>query len=184
MAYFKYFNTIGYDVRGDKNKVRIDTVVNLLKRVRKKLEIINISFFEEYFIQDGERADTIAHKVYNDSTLHWIILYANYITNPYYDWPLAYYDLQKYISKKYGPVENGGNGLGMNSIHHYEDSSGNVVDAPGTIVTPGGLTAGSATPITNYKYEEVLNDSKRTINIIRYEYISNIKEEFKTLIIK
>ena len=184
MAYFNYFPKIGYDVRGDKNNVKLDLVVNLLKRVRKKIEIINISFFEQHFIQDGERADTIAYKLYNDSTLHWLILYANYITNPYYDWPMTYLDLQQYISKKYGPVGKGGNGLGMNGIHHYEDSSGNEVDAPGTIVTSDGLTAGSATPITNYKYEEFLNDSKRTIDIIRYEYVSATVEEFKTLIIK
>ena len=39
-----------------------------------------------------------------------------------------------------------------------------------------------ATAVTNFVYEESLNDSKRTINIIRGEYLPQILEEFKTFI--
>ena len=177
MAYFNYFPKIGYDVRGDKNNVKLDLVVNLLKRVRKKIEIINISFFEQHFIQDGERADTIAYKLYNDSTLHWLILYANYITNPYYDWPLNYFDFQKYVAKKYDDA---------NGVHHYENSKGDVVQEPGTPIDVGvpPVLAGGATTITNFLYEERLNDKKRTIDIIRVEYVPQIVREFKKLIIE
>ena len=164
MAYFDYFPTIGYDVRGEKNNVRVQEITNVLVRIRKKMNVINSAFFEQYFIGDGDRADTIAHQIYGDSTLHWIVLYANYMTNPYYDWPLPYFDLQKFVAKKYPDNING--------IHHYEDADNYVVDS----------TASGATAVTNFLYEETLNDEKRTINIIRAEYIPQILEEFKTFI--
>tara|TARA_B100000029_G_C17517579_1_gene938688 strand:- start:272 stop:763 length:492 start_codon:yes stop_codon:yes gene_type:complete len=162
MAYFNYFPTVGYDVRGRKDKIKFDLVTNVLVRIRKKLEITNAAIFEQYFIRDGDRADTLAYQFYDDSTLHWIIMYANYITNPYYDWPLTYYDLQKYITKKYD---------NPNGIHHYEDDDKYEVDS----------NAPGATAITNSIYEEILNDEKRTINIIRPEYIPQIVSEFKKL---
>ena len=174
MAYFNYFPKIVYDVRGDKNKLRIDRITNVLVRARKKIEITNAALFEQYFIQDGDRADTLAYQFYKDSTLHWLIMYANYMTNPYYDWPLQYFDLQKFVAKKY---------TNINGVHHYEDADGNVVQEPGTLEAPG-VTAGNATPITNFLYEERLNDEKRTIDIIRIEYVSQIVKEFKKLIVE
>jgi hypothetical protein len=165
MAYFKYFPVIEYDVRGTKNNNRIQQVTDVLRRVRKKINVVNSAFFEQYFISDADRADTLAHQIYGDSTLHWVILYANYMTNPYYDWPLSYYDLRKFINKKYSNI---------NDTHHYEDEDGYEVDS----------TASGATAITNFIYEERLNDEKRTINVIREEYIPQLIKEFKTYIIE
>ena len=167
MAYFTYFPTIGYDVRGIKNDSNIQRITDILKRVRQKLEIINLAFFEEAFVQDGDTPESLAHQVYDDSQLHWIILYANYMTNPYYDWPLTYFDLQKFVNKKYG-VAN------INAIHHYEDVDGYEVDS----------TASGATSVTNFIHEETLNDARRNIKIIRSEYVQQIVSEFKKIIVE
>ena len=163
MAYFEYFPTIGYDVRGEKNNRRVQAITNVLVRIRKKLNVVNSAFFEQYFINDGDRADTMAHQFYDDSTLHWVIMYANYMTNPYYDWPLPYFDLQKFVAKKYADI---------NGVHHYEDEDGFTVDS----------TVAGAKAITNFVHEETMNDQKRTINIIRAEYLPQVLEEFKTFI--
>ena len=175
MAYFEYFPAINYDIRGNKNEARFEQITNILKRVRKKIEVNNAALFEQYFIQDGDRADTLAYQFYGDSTLLWIIMYANYMTNPYYDWPLNYFDLQKYVADKY---KNSG---GVTGTHHYENSNGDIVDAPGTLIAPG-VTASGGTAITNFLYEEKLNDKKRTIDIIRLEYLQQIINEFKRFI--
>ena len=165
MAYFTYFPTIGYDVRGKKNDSNIQRITDILKRVRKKLEIINLAFFEEYFVQDGDTPESLAHQVYNDSQLHWIILYTNYMTNPYYDWPLTYFDLKKFVDKKYSNI---------NATHHYEDADKYEVDS----------TASGATAITNFIYEETLNDARRLIKIIKPEYVQQIVSEFKKIIVE
>jgi hypothetical protein len=163
MAYFNYFPTIGYDVRGEKNTSRVQAITNVLVRIRKKLELTNIAYFDQYFVTDGDRPDSLAHQIYGDSELHWIILYANYMTNPYYDWPLTSFDLQKYVAKKYSNT---------NGTHHWEDTDGYEVDE----------TASGATAVTNFVYEEKKNDAKRSINIIKKTYISGIIKEFKKLV--
>jgi len=164
MAYFEYFPVIGYDVRGEKSSKRVQSITNVLVRTRKKLNVLNAALFEQYFITDADRADILAHKYYGDSTLHWVILYANYMNNPYYDWPLPYFDLHKFVAKKYDNI---------NAAHHWVDSDGYEVDE----------TESGATAITNFVHEETLNDAKRAINIIRPEYISQILKEFKKLTI-
>ena len=163
MAYFKYFPTITYDVRGKKNQFQIDFITNILVRIRKKLNVTNLAFFDEYFLQDGDTPESLAHQVYNDSQLHWVILYTNYMTNPYYDWPLTYFDLKKFVDKKYSNI---------NAVHHYEDVDGYEVDS----------TASGATAVTNFIYEETLNDAKRNIKIIKIEYVAQIIDELKLLI--
>ena len=163
MAYFKYFPTITYDVRGKKNQFQIDLITNILVRIRKKLNVTNLAFFDEYFLQDGDTPESLAHQVYNDSQLHWVILYTNYMTNPYYDWPLTYFDLKKFVDKKYSNI---------NAVHHYEDVDGYEVDS----------TASGATAVTNFIYEETLNDTKRNIKIIKIEYVAQIIDELKLLI--
>ena len=165
MAYFSYFPIIGYDVRGTKNDENVQTITNILTRVRKKLEIVNHAFFEQYSVMDGDTPESLAHQVYNDSELHWIIMYGNYMTNPYYDWPLSYRDLQKFVTKKYADI---------NGVHHYEDADKYEVDS----------TASGATAITNFVYEETLNDAKRSINIIEPEYTQQIISEFKKIIVE
>ena len=163
MAYFNHFPVISYDVRGEKNNISIQFITNVLVRIRKKLEVTNNSFFEQYFVIEGDRPDTLAHQIYGDSDLHWIILYANYMTNPWYDWPLSNIDLQKYVTKKYNNVYD---------VNHWEDSDGYEVDE----------TASGATPVTHYLYEEKLNDAKRPINIIKPEFVDQIIKEFKQLV--
>jgi hypothetical protein len=69
---------------------------------------------------------------------HWIILYANNIIDPQYDWPLGYRDFNNYISNKYRTAAATDlsisantitdqqviawtpNKTSANNIHHYE----------------------------------------------------------------
>ena len=176
MAYFKYFPTIDYDIRGDTNQVRFDHVTNILARVLVKCHgwadvdgsaheaLVAVCEFEKHIIMDGEKPEILAHKFYGDSELHWVILYANGASflNPYYDWPMTNFDLQKFVDKKY---------TNINATHHYEDADGYEVDS----------TAPNATVITNFKYEEVKNDAKRVIRIIQPRYVDLVVDEFKRL---
>ncbi len=166
MAYFKYFNNINYDVRGVKNNANIDVVTNILKRVRLKVDFLNNrAFFAQIQIVDGQTPEYIAYKYYGDSELHWIVLYAKKATNPYYDWPLDYFALKKFVDKKYGADK-------INDTHHYEDADKYEVDS----------TASGATAITNFVYEERLNDNKRNLTIIRPEFVRDVVKELKQLL--
>ena len=75
----------------------------------------NISAFYEYTITDNDRPEILAEKVYGDAQAHWVILYANDMIDPQYDWPLNDTDFNKYIIGKYGSIANS-----QITIHHYE----------------------------------------------------------------
>jgi hypothetical protein len=60
----------------------------------------------------------------------------------------------------------------MHNIHHYEDSNGYIVDS----------TSAGVSSITNYQYEELLNESKRRIKVVPKGIIEQIITEFKKII--
>ena len=166
MAYFKYFSRIAYDLRGVLNNDQDDLITNILRRVRMRLSLLdNTVFFAEHSIVDGESPEMLAYTFYGDSELHWIILYGQQAPHPFYDWPLKYYDLSRFITKKYGSSE-------IYTTHHYEDADGYVVDSD----------ASGALAITNFIYEERLNDAKRQLSVIRPEYTPMIINELKVLV--
>ena len=176
MAYFKYYPKLAYDIRGVEDSERHDFVTNILARVLVKCHgwkdidgsqqeaLIATSDFQKHIIRDGEKPEILAHKWYGDPELHWMILYGNgsRMLNPYYDWPMTNYELQKFVDKKYSYI---------NATHHYEDADGYEVDSD----------APNATAITNFKYEEVKNDAKRVIRIIQPRYVDLVVDEFKRL---
>ena len=176
MAYFRYYPKIAYDIRGVEDDKRDDFVTNILARVLVKCHgwkdvdgssheaLVATCEFEEHIIVDGEKPEILAHQLYGDPELHWIILYANGASflNPYYDWPMTNFDLQKFVDKKYDNI---------NATHHYEDADNYQVDS----------TAPYATAVTNYKYEEAKNDLKRPIRVMQRQYVDLVVEEFKRL---
>ncbi len=190
MAYFRYFPKVAYDVRGVDNDKQYDLITNLLSRVLVKCHgwsdedgsaheaLVGICHYQKYLIRDGDRPDTLADQFYDDSELHWLIMYANglSISNPWYDWPMMQGTLSKFVTKKYG--------VGNEYLtHHYEDTNEYMVDyqdQTGAVAELSTATP-SATIVTNFLYEERLNDSKRTIRIMQRQYIDLVIEEFKRL---
>lgn len=121
--------------------------------------IQNISFYDEYDVQDGETPEIISDKFYGNSSYHWIIMMANNVIDPVLDWPMTYNQLVKYSEEKYDNIY---------AVHHYEDADGHIVN--------------SGFPVSNIEYEEAINESKRRIKVVRKELISDIVDEFSKLI--
>ncbi len=94
-----------------------DTVTNVLFRIGIIKDVMenNVNAYYYYIIQDGDRPEILAEKVYGDAQAHWVILYANNIYDPYYDWPMDDRTFEKYIIKKYGSLE-----WAKINYHHYE----------------------------------------------------------------
>ena len=80
----------------------LDTVTNIIARFgfEKKLKE-NSSAFYKYSVQDSDTPEIIAHKFYENSERHWIVLMFNDIIDPQFDWPLKYENFIKYVDKKY-----------------------------------------------------------------------------------
>lgn len=162
--FFKHFPTIDYDPTGDKNT---KSIRDILIRVKIKDAVRGTkAIFSKYDVKEGQRPEDVAYEEYGDTGLHWIILMMNEMTDPYYDWPMSLRDLESYVASKYTDV---------NAIHHYEiaQSSGDT----NTKIRVEADTVGAAA-ITNYEYEETVNDQKKQIRLLDPGYINQIKREF------
>ena len=108
------------------------TVKNLFKRAKIRDDIFqNLKYFEKYQIIGDERPDNVAYKFYNDSTLDWVILLSNNITNIQTQWPIPQTILDSLLIEKYGTYENLYSG-----IHHYETLE--VKNSQGVVILPAG----------------------------------------------
>ncbi len=91
----------------------------------------NVTLFNKYVINDGDRPDTIAEKLYGDSELDYIIVLVAGITNITHEWPLQDYQIYDYTLNKYGSEAK------MNDIHHYETFE--IKDSQNRTILPAKL---------------------------------------------
>jgi Base plate wedge protein 53 len=116
--FFGYFPTMDYDINNvlTNKSGPHDTITDIFFRVGFLKNVINnISAYYVYDVQEGDTPDLLAEKIYGDRGAAWVILYANNITDPQFDWPLPYDAFIKMIIDKYGSVE-----VAQTTIHHSE----------------------------------------------------------------
>ena len=104
MSYFRELPNISY-VSLLPNQNRSDErieVKNLFKRAKLRTDVDqSITSFDYYLIEDNERPDIIAGKVYNNPELDWVVLVTNNITSIRNQWPLSNNELYAYCLEKY-----------------------------------------------------------------------------------
>lgn len=170
MAFFRQFPKVDYDIRGDKTKV---LVTNLTRRTRfRDFTKLNNVAFDFYDVKDGETPEYIANEFYGDPELHWVILMANDIVDYYTEWPMTVPTFEAYVKEKYDDV---------NGVHHYEypQESGDtttLIELPNESAT---TIPSDAVIVTNYDYEERLQNERRRIRLLRPEFIAQVKKEFR-----
>ena len=193
-AYFRNIPDFEYVSRNADTKQisEYQKVKNLFKRGKLKNDIFNdLTYFTKYQIIGDDRPDNVAFDVYDDETLDWIILLSNNIINIQTEWPLDHQSFYNFLMDKYGSEES------INGIHHYETTQ--VRDTNRTIIVPKGLkvpqnysiefydanlesytTASNiTTEITNYAYENKIQDDKRNIYILKKEYLNVILNDME-----
>lgn len=160
-------------------------VKNLFKKVKLRDDIFqDLSFFEKYKIMGNDRPDNVAYEIYKDSTLDWVILLSNNIINVQNEWPMTQQIFDEYLLDKYGDYNTLYNG-----IHHYETTE--VRNSNDVVIVPSGLQVQEdysvtyydnftnlsetvnniAVPITNYEYEEKIENNKRNIYVLKPIYL-------------
>ena len=194
MAYFRELPNISYisrlpDVSSNEEYI---TVKNLFKRAKLRTDIVNIiTAFNYYQVEDNQRPEVVASKLYGDPELDWVILITNNITNVREQWPLSNNDLYNYMLDKYGTE------VALSSIHHYETIE--VKDEYDRLVVPSGLqvdsnftvtytkfdnTLSTISPVkqvTNYEYETDINEEKRKIRVLKPAYLSVVITDLRNI---
>ena len=187
MSYFRELPDLNYQspIKTRQSSQAYVRVKNLFRRVKLRDDIANknnlFTLFDKYQIPEGARPDTLAEELYGSADLDWVVLITAGITNAIDQWPLSSKDLYRYVEKKYGLTE-------INEIHHYEtkevkDSKGRlilpkgkIVDKEFSMVNPDSPTKVNITPnpvvgVTNYEYEVIKNEEKRSIYLLRPNYL-------------
>ena len=169
MAYFDMFPLTFYRHKSNSKPILMTDLLARVKIVPLVRE--NIVNFDYYNVQDGETPEMIAYKYYGDSQLHWTILVVNDIVDYYHDWPMSVQRFEQYIKEKYTNPQ---------AIHHYEitQTSGDTTE---TIDVGMNVTDyGSAAVVSNYQYEQKLQDEKRQIRLIQPRFIGRFVEDYET----
>lgn len=198
----QYFDSLPKILQADGQGVsRVFT--NIMTRVSIIPEILkNPLVYYKYTIQEGDTPEIIASKYYGDSYRYWIVLLANELLDPQWDWPMSGRVFDEYINTKYPDIQP------TVDVHHYEkiltqyDSGTDtetinrvaiaeeeynlLVETTYDKTLPTGIVSVTITKraVTYYEYESELNDSKKIINLLNNSYVNQVELEFSELMAK
>ena len=164
-------------------------VKNLFKKGELRPDIFqDLATFQKYQIKGDDRPDNVAQDFYQDSSLDWLVLTCNNVVNIQTEWPLTQRDFDRFLLDKYGTYAD------LESIHHYETVE--LKNSKGVVMLEKGLevesdfsfsyydwwlkeqktiiSANAVTSVTNYQYEEKIEDDKRNIFLLKPEYLNVI----------
>lgn len=113
--FFDFFPKVPYDINRSQYPT-YEAVTNIFFRLAVIKDILNNT--SSYFIYEIDGDDTpeiVAEKVYGDSGANWIVIYANQILDPQFDWVMSDNTFNKYLIGKYGSIE-----AAQIGAHHYE----------------------------------------------------------------
>ena len=169
--YFSSFPKIVYDASGER---RPKVVTNLLRRVAIRAKVKdNAMLYDTYDIRNGDTPESLAHQLYKNPELHWVILMTNDITDRYHQWPMYEQQFNTYVSEKYDNPD---------AVHHYEISQSSGDTSKKINIGTSNSDYPTATAITNFEHEQEQQDIKRKIRLLDPSYLDDFVEEFKLLI--
>ena len=182
-------------------------VKNLFKKGKLREDIFqNLAFFEKYKIVGDDRPDNVAFEIYNDSSLDWIVLLSNNVLNIQSEWPLPQTDFDRFVLDKYGDYDTLYNGIHHYETEEVKNSQG-ITIVPAGLEVPEKIkderqgsptynqlvpyyvsyydffidqqitTGNIATPVTNYEYEEKLENDKRNIFILKPRFLNIVFDD-------
>jgi hypothetical protein len=203
----KYFATLPYLITYDPQGNMV-AAKNLLVRTSIIPELLkNPALYYEYDIQEGDTPEIIATKYYGDPYRYWLVLFANQIIDPQWQWPLTYQRFNDYIVNKYGSVT-----YAQSTTHQYqktisttdsitqktttniyiidEDTYTNLIESKQTIElqsTRWNQNASTTIVTTKqelsiYDWELEQNEKLRNIKIINSNYVGQFEAQFESLV--
>lgn len=169
-------------------------VKNLFKKGKLREDIFqDLAFFTKYQIQGDDRPDNVAFSFYEDSSLDWLVLTCNNILNVKDEWPLSQFDFNLYLFEKYGSFEK------INEIRYYETTEiknrENVTIVQKGLKVPADfsisyydervgdvITERPVVSVTNYQYEEKLQEKRRNIFLLKPRYLSIVFDDLREIL--
>jgi hypothetical protein len=99
--YFKNFPEIQYKIQDSNGVDKFVTIKDFFRKSRiEQAAVTNVIDYTYYELEDGERPDVAATKLYGNPDLHWTFFLVNEIEN-YYDWHRDNNSFEVFMSEKY-----------------------------------------------------------------------------------
>lgn len=167
---FKHHKEIDYSIDGEIHRMTNLTKTSfILNRDKTLMQSIRV---------DSRTPEQIAHELYNDAKLFWVILFVNNIIDPFTEWHMSSDQLYDYCSNKYGLDK-------MYDILYFMDRANKTVitgdDAErlyqmikDEINLPEGIDAVSA-----FDHEQTINENRNVITVIPKQNVSKFVELYK-----
>ena len=188
MGYFRELPELDYQsfLSDSNSSNRYLRVKNLFRRTKIRDDLQNVfTLFNKYQIKEGARPDTVAEEFYGSAELDWVVTITAGIINVRNDWPLSSKELYDYSLEVYEDS--------LNDVRHWETKEikdlngklilpkGKVVNSTFTIPNPDvyNATLNPVTPVTNYEYEVLKNNKKRSIYILKREYLQQFLNDMR-----
>ena len=196
MGYFRELPNLLYQsfLPDKKSSLDYTEVKNLFRRTKLRDDLQNVfTLFDKYEIPDEFRPENVAEDFYGNDELDWVVLTTAGIVNVRNEWPLNNRDIFDYSFEKYGDNLNAtrffetkeiknnsgsvilekGKVVDSDFIFKYYDTNG-IVEVKGTNVRTG---------ISNYDYEVRLNEEKRSIFVLKSEYLQQFLSDFRDIML-
>ena len=196
MGYFRELPNLLYQsfLPDKKSSLDYTEVKNLFRRTKLRDDLQNIfTLFDKYEIPDEFRPETVAEDFYGNDELDWVILTTAGIVNIRNEWPLNNRDMFNYSFENYGDDLNAtrffetkeiknssgsiilekGKVVDSDFVFKYYDTNG-IVEVKGTNVRTG---------VSNYDYEVRLNEEKRSIFVLKPEYLQQFLSDFRDIML-
>ena len=171
----------------------------------------DLAVFTKYKVDGDDRPDNVAYDFYKDSDLDWLVLVSNNIINIQSEWPMSQQSFDNYLVNKYsksGESDTDTYNRIYNGVHHYEtkqikNSAMVEILAEGLTVSPeytltyydwlvdGYVSLTKAddeayntslvTPVTNYQYEEKIENDNRNIFLLKQMYVSLVLDDLREM---
>tara|TARA_B100001115_G_C15631881_1_gene303644 strand:+ start:122 stop:661 length:540 start_codon:yes stop_codon:yes gene_type:complete len=174
--YFETFPKRLYDLKGDGRQT---LVTDIFRRVKVRNNIKdNLALMSTYDVVPGDTPETISYKHFGSTDYFWVICLINNITDRFYDWPLDYQAFEEFVKDKYDNPD---------AIHHYEKTqTSGAQTGNGPADFSHKIEVNSTDPdaqsVSNYEYEQRLQDQKRQIKLLDKAYLNVFLEEFERLV--
>ena len=196
MGYFRELPNLLYQsfLPDKKSSLDYTEVKNLFRRTKLRDDLQNVfTLFDKYEIPDEFRPETVAEEFYGNDELDWVVLTTAGIVNVRNEWPLNNRDIFNYSFEKYGDNLNAtrffetkeiknssgsiilekGKVVDSDFVFKYYDTNG-IVEVKGTNVRTG---------VSNYDYEVRLNEEKRSIFVLKPEYLQQFLSDFRDIML-
>lgn len=178
-SFFRNYPKINYKFADGTTQNLVDLTVKFTLSDIVKNES---SVFYPFGWRDHDRPDSLADKYYASSDYYWLVLMSNDIFDVHHDLPISAETFNEFLTERYkedamaaGYTESVPDVIAYcsSTVHHYEDSEGYYIDHKSYIDLP------NAKAVSIYDYEFLLNESKRSVNLLEASRKNSITYELE-----